>query len=291
LKSEQQDIGPKNISVLTTMQQLTIEYEHSTIFYLKGGTGADVLLCLHGFGEQAKSFDFLESYLGRSFTIYAIDFPWHGQTEWRKTLTFPTNGMIQILEQIIDQYDSRKIHLLCYSMGGRVALSLLERIPNKIERAVLLAPDGLKVNFWYWLATQTWLGNGLFKITMRNPDWFAWLVDMMNRFGWINISVAKFVHAYIDNKKMRDDLYHIWTTMRKFRPHLKKVKQNINAHHIPVHLLFGEFDRVILAEKGYQFQKGVKEFVSVDVLKSGHQLLREKHVDAIVKALRPQHLK
>lgn len=265
------------------MERLFLEYEHSTFSYLKGGNGKEILLCLHGFGEDAESFSFLENHLGDRFTIYAPDFPWHGQTQWRKTLTFSTKGMMQLMEQMTGT--NQKIHLLCYSMGGRVGLSFLERIPQQIEKAVLLAPDGLKVNFWYWLATQTWLGNGLFRFTMKYPQWFAWIVDLLKRFGWINMSVAKFVHAYIDNQQMRDDLYRIWTTMRKFRPQLQQVKYNIVKHHIPVHLLFGEFDRVILAENGYKFQKGADDLVSVEVLKSGHQVMREKHADAIVKAL------
>jgi pimeloyl-ACP methyl ester carboxylesterase len=243
------------------------------------------LLCLHGFGEEAETFSFLEKHLGNIFTIYAIDFPWHGQTAWNQSLTFSASGMIQVLKQMINDFEHKKITLLCYSMGGRVGLSLLQRIPNNIQKAVLLAPDGLKVSFWYWLATQTWLGNGLFKYTMRYPFWFAWMVDVLKRFGWINMSVAKFVHAYIDDKKMRDDLYHIWTTMRKFRPQLEKVKSNIAQHQIPVHLVFGEFDRVILAENGYHFQKGVENCVSVHVIKSGHQLLKGKHAELICNFL------
>jgi HKD family nuclease len=76
--------------------------------------------------------------------------------------------------------------------------------------------------------------------------------------------------------------------MRKFRPHLKKVKQNIDAHKIPVHLVFGEFDRVILPVNGYKFQKGAEMMISVDILKSGHQLLKEKHAAVIVNLLTQQ---
>jgi hypothetical protein len=45
-------------------------------------------------------------------------------------------------------------------------------MPEQIEKLVLLAPDGLKVNFWYWLATQTWLGKNSFCFTMKHPGWF-----------------------------------------------------------------------------------------------------------------------
>ncbi len=173
-------------------------------------------------------------------------------------------------------------------MGGRVCLSLLERIPEKITKAVLLAPDGLKVNSWYKLATQTWLGNGLFKYTMRYPQWFGWIVDIQKRMKWINPSVAKFVHYYIDDKKMRDDLYHIWTTMRKFRPKLWQIQKNIAQHQIPVHLVFGSYDRVILSKHGAVFQKGAEKHITVDVLPTGHQLLREKQAGFIISLLKDE---
>lgn len=267
------------------MQRFFITLEQTTFSYLKGGSGEKLLICLHGFGEAAASFEFLERHLGETFTIYALDFPWHGQTVWKNKLTFPVKEMIQVMERIIDNFKENKIHLLCYSMGGRVGLSLLQRLPHKIEKAVFLAPDGLKVNFWYWLATQTWAGNGLFRITMQNPKWFAWMVDVLQRSGWINRSVAKFVHTYIDDRKMRDDLYRIWTTMRKFRPQLGQVKMNIKEHNIPVHFVFGEYDRVILAENGFRFQNGLEALVGVEVIKSGHQLLKEKHADVIKRLL------
>ena len=267
------------------MERKFITYQHSTFSYLTGGDGKKILLCLHGFGEDAETFSFLEQYLKDEFTLFAIDLPWHGQTKWQKTHTFPVKGMIELLALIIPDFSNRSIHLLGYSMGGRVCLSLLDQIPAKISKAILLAPDGLKVNSLFKLATQTWLGNGLFKYTMRYPQWFGWMVDILKRFNRINPSVAKFVHYYIDDEKMRNDLYRIWTTMRKFRPKLPHIQKNIAHHRIPVHLVFGSYDRVILSKYGYTFQKGIEDCVTVAVLPTGHQLLREKQAAFIISLL------
>lgn len=243
------------------------------------------MLCLHGFGEEAASFSFLENQLADKYTIYAIDLPWHGETVWNSKLNFPVNSLTGLLEQLIPGFSSRSIHLLCFSMGGRVGLSLLEHIPQKTEKAVLLAPDGLHINGWYWLATQTWLGNRLFKYTMKHPHWFGFIVDLMNRRKWVNSSVAKYVHHYIDEQKVRDDLYRIWTTMRKFKPKLQLVKGNLAKHHIQLHLVFGSYDRVIPAKKGYSFQKGSEEWVHVHEVQSGHRLLTDKHAAFIISLL------
>ncbi len=114
--------------------------------------GSPSIIFLHGFGEEAETFSFLEKKISDVYTIYVIDLPWHGETKWKNKLTFPVKEFIGLLEQMIPDFNNRNIHLLCFSMGGRVGLSLLERIPQKIEKAVLLAPDGLNVNGWYWLS-------------------------------------------------------------------------------------------------------------------------------------------
>ena len=267
------------------MEQHFISWQNATISYLKGGKGKKIVLCLHGFGEEAATFSFLEKHLADDFTIYAIDLPWHGKTDWNNQLTFPVSDLIELLTNMITDYEHRKLHLLCYSMGGRIGLSLLQHIPHKIEWAVLLAPDGLQMNGWYWLATQTSLGNKLFRVTMNNPKWFGSMTDWLNRRKWINSSVAKYIHHYIDDQKVRDDLYRIWTTMRKFRPRLNQIKTSLQQHHTPVHLVFGEYDRIILAKYGYRFQQGAADLIYVHVVSSGHQLLREKHAALIISLL------
>ena len=269
------------------MQRFFIDTANGRLSWLKGGTGGKVLLCLHGFGETASSFSFLEEHIGNEYTMYAPDFPWHGATEWQADLPFQPVDLIDVLQQMIPNFSQQPLHLLGYSMGGRVALSLLELIPLQIEQVVLLAPDGLRLNFWYWLATQTRAGNRLFRFTMRHSGWFASMVNLLRRIGWVNPSVARFVHLYIDDQKIRTNLYHIWTTMRRFKPRLQHLQQQINQHQIPVQLLFGAYDRIIPAALGKRLKQDAPAWVSCTELKAGHQLLRPQHTAAILTCLLP----
>src|SRR5438477_13115821 len=89
-----------------------------------------------------------------------------------------------------------KITLMGFSLGGRMALALYEKMSPSVERLVLLAPDGLKVNFWYWLSTQTWIGNRLFLFTMNHPSWFFSFLKGLNKLKLVNVSIFKFVNYY-----------------------------------------------------------------------------------------------
>ena len=273
------------------MNPLLYKYKNSTIGYYRFGTGPKPVVCFHGFGEDASLFVFLNKYAGNQFTFYSIDLPFHGKTEWKDGLTFDIADLRQIVEEILNQTSFNlqtlnfKPTLLCFSLGGRIALSLYQVMPEKIEKLVLLAPDGLKVNFWYWLATQTWLGNKFFALTMKKPGWFFGLLKLMNKLKLINASIFKFVKHYIGDTEVRRLLYAHWTTLRKLTPNLHIIKNQIRENKTPVRLIYGKHDRIILSSVGEKFKRGIEQQCTLSVIHSGHQILHEKHIEEILPAL------
>jgi hypothetical protein len=158
-------------------------------------------------------------------------------------------------------------------------------MPSQIERLVLLAPDGLKVNFWYWLSTQTWIGNKLFVFTMNHPGWFFGLLKLLNKLKLVNASIFKFVNYYIGDMEARKQLYARWVSLRKIKPDLKQIKSFVHSNKTPVRLIYGKHDRIILSSVGEKFRKGIEEHCTISVIHSGHQVLHEKHVQEILPAL------
>lgn len=291
------------------MKEEFITYRSSRIRYCRWGKGDRILLCFHGYGEQAAGFSILETALGERFTILAIDLPFHGRTEWNEGIDFRPAQLIEIIQSIIAEVKAgpdildggQRWTLFGYSMGGRIALSVLESLPQQVARLVLLAPDGLTVNGWYWLATQTWLGNRLFRWTMRHPEWlFCWL-RLGDKLGLVNKSIYKFARHYIDDSEVRWELYLRWTTMRAFRPSLKEISRIIGQYAIPVKICYGRFDRVIRRAGGDRFcRRQAKEATAVSVdgsgpgetplcevimLPGGHRLLEPAFVASLTEAI------
>ncbi|WP_205508256.1 alpha/beta fold hydrolase [Longitalea arenae] len=269
------------------MQKAFLPYRSSQIHYCWFGAGEKIVLCLHGYGESKESFLFLEKALSAAYTVIAIDLPFHGETQWHEGLLFSTADLVAITQALLVKHGSEKtrLTLLGYSMGGRVALQLLQLIPGKIEKLVLLAPDGLKVNFWYWLATQTFIGNRLFAFTMKHPAWFFSLLQAGNRLQLINQSVLKFTRYYIHDTRVRRLLYERWTGMRAIKPDLAYIKKLIKTHQLPVRLLYGQYDRIIRHERGEKFRKGIESFCTLHIIQTGHQVLQEKHAYQILQLI------
>ena len=111
----------------------------------------------------------------------------------------------------------------------------------------MLAPDGLKMNFWYWLSTQTWAGNKFFHFTMKHPGWFLGFLKMLNKLKLVNASVFKFVNSYIGDAELRRILYARWTTLRKLKPGVKLIKSLARENGIQVRMVYGKHDRIILS--------------------------------------------
>lgn len=269
------------------MHAARITFRSSSIHYLYAGTGPEVVICFHGYGESAHSFECLQKQLSPEvYTIIAIDLPFHGDTYWKEGSPFQVTDLAAILQDIGQtRFPGRSPFILIgYSMGGRVALSLCQQIPGQIKKVILLAPDGLKLNFWYWLATQSRAGNRLFHFTMEHPRWFTWILQLGNRLGLINQSIFKFTRQYIHDRAVRRQLYNRWMGMRRFRPSLPLIKAHIRAHRLAVHLVYGQYDRIIRHETGEKFRKGMEEACFLHILPTGHQVLQEKNA-ALIKEI------
>lgn len=268
------------------MQSGFFNYRSSVVHYRFGGQGAQPLVCFHGYGESSANFDFLEKHLGASHLIVAIDLPFHGQTQWKETdldaqlLSDITLALLTHLNA-----DASNIQLAGFSMGGRMALCILQQIPERISTLVLLAPDGLTVNFWYWVSTQTAVGNALFRLTMRRPGWFLGMLRASNKLRIINQSIYKFVEYYIHDDIVRKELYERWTGLRNCTPSMKQIRRLIPQHGIRVRLLYGRYDRIISHERGSRLFSNLPN-CSIRVLDCGHQVLHQKNAAAIGEAVR-----
>ncbi|HUR66243.1 MAG TPA: alpha/beta hydrolase [Chitinophagaceae bacterium] len=268
-----------------------LHFKNSFINYYRYGNGPKQLVCFHGYAEEAKAFGFLEKYIGGQYTLYSIDLPFHGKTDWKEGLDLSTSDLAHIVEEITNiksdvlRAPGSRLSLMGFSLGGRMALGLYQSMPARVDQLILLAPDGLKVNFWYWLSTQTRLGNKFFSFTMKRPGWFFRFLKLLNKLRLVNTSIFKFVNFYIGNKEVRELLYARWTTLRKIKPGIKKIKSAILQHGTPVQLIYGKYDRIILSSVGEKFKKGIEDHCSLSVIASGHQVLHERHAEDIKRSL------
>lgn len=219
--------------------------------------------------------------------MICIDLPFHGKTNWNENLLFTIGELIAIMEGIAQEQKRAlsRFSIAGFSLGGRVAIALVPFMARQIDKLLLMAPDGIIVNFWYWLSTQNAAGNRLFKFTMNHPYWLITLIKTANRFGLVNRSIYKFSMAQVEDQQARKDLYRRWTIMRRFNCARTELKHLISDNKIAIEMIYGKHDRVMLVKTGIKFQTGIEDLCNITVLPCGHQVLHPKNAATIVTLL------
>jgi pimeloyl-ACP methyl ester carboxylesterase len=259
-----------------------ITYQHSVIHYRYSGEGPESVICFHGFGTFARTFDWLAAHVPEHRFI-AFDLPCHGDTQWNDGNTFTPEQLLEIID-LCPHLSSDRFSLLGYSMGGRVSLHLLQLAPHRVSELILLAPDGLHQNPWYWFSTQTALGNRFFKYVMTKPDRFVTTLHRASKYNLVNKGILKFVERYMEDRHVRELVYTVWTMFRRFKPNLTRIANEINRRNIPVVLIYGKYDSIIPLAPGEQFFHRITGRKRMEILETGHQILHVRNAPYIADA-------
>lgn len=264
--------------------QDTILYNGSTIHYLRYGRGDKVLLAMHGYGDHANLFSILKRSLEAHYTIYAIDLPWHGRTQWQAD-GFTPQDIVAIIDILLQKAKVNQFSLMGFSMGGRLVLSVLPHFSQQIERLFLVAPEGLSKRRLYGIdLLPKWFRNwvkGLFK----SPEWFFRLLRFVRRIGLIREFEYEFMFRHFHRNDRRKRLLDTWVSLADFKLNKSIILAEINNHSIPTFLYFGNKDRIVPPKSGVQFAKNNNN-IKLTILKSTHKLINSQLNDCLANDLK-----
>ena len=175
------------------------------------------VLAFHGFGRTGADFHVFEAALGDFATIHAFDLPFHGDSpspSERAGQPFTPAELRDHFTAFLDHIGAEKAMLIGYSLGGRVALSLLETMPERIARAVLIAPDGLKPRPWYRrLADSPW-GRARYRRFIEHPERVHFIINTLHRLGLLRDKLHRFIIGQTDSIHKRRLLHDVWLSFR-----------------------------------------------------------------------------
>lgn len=265
---------------------IRLTYKNSDIHVVVFGHGSRTLLAFHGFGESGSAFLALEPALASTYTVYALDLPYHGNTMWRETAHFSTADLHDILLLLLDRIQVSTFDLLGFSMGGKCAMYATKFFADRVEVLWLLASDGIRTNRMYNIAVYPWWGRHLFKTTIDHPGWFFGIVHAAHKLKAISPWLKKFTMNHMDTREKRLRLYNTWISMSTFNPDLQKVRSTIMQHHITTCLIFGKRDEVIPPDVGADFAAGLPKahFFAID---RGHYFI-DQRLNPVLEDILPQ---
>ena len=103
------------------------------------GEGPDVLL-LHGLGGAKSSFFDAAATLSRRYRVHALDLPGFGASSKPTTAPYSARWFAETVLAAMDELGIARAHVVGNSMGGRIAIELGLRNPDRVTSLALLCP-------------------------------------------------------------------------------------------------------------------------------------------------------
>ncbi len=264
-----------------------INFGERRLHYIKAGNGAKLLVAFHGYGNDALLFHNFFAILGNDYTTVSIDLPFHSQSHWPEGGLFTKEDLALLIHSLLKEFKKDKLSILGYSLGGRVCLNILELLPEKIEQAVLIAPDGLVLSQFYFFVTRTWLGKKMFSKFLNGSIRYNGYIDWVHERGWLDPSRHKFLMKYLSDERSRKFILKVWPAMRYLLPDITKTQTNIKKHNIPVDIFMGKYDRVIPVKNAVKFKKQIPQ-IHLHILDKGHLMFDANSITQIAGSLLSQ---
>lgn len=250
----------------------TLKVGDVTWSYLDAGAGNELWLAFHGYGQEAEiMLHFMQS-LRPDARILSFDLPLHGQTTIRKNRPLSIGDVGELLGTALREVSHTRCSVAGFSLGGKMVLKMVEMTPAKIDRMLLIAPDGLKTNLLYWFVTHTWLGRMLFQLVIIFPAPVLMVSRTLATLGLLHKRIHQFVSSQLKTREKREKVLKTWITFRDVKPSLDQVRKRIWRYGIKPTLVFGKHDRVIHPKLGKKLSGDNCKTAQLILLDTGHNL-------------------
>jgi pimeloyl-ACP methyl ester carboxylesterase len=244
--------------------------------YQKHGTGKNVHLLFHGFGQTMKAYSHFLPLINEDDTYIIFDMFYHGQSSWKSVNQKLTKEIWrEILVELMKKEGFENFHLIGYSMGGKFCLITFELFPCHVKSMILMAPDGIKTGFWYNMATFPGILNKLFKHVVFHPDRFFKTMDVLHNIGLLQSSLIKFVKSHMNSRTKRAQIYFTWNVFKPLKPELNHIITMLQFNKVPVFLFTGTYDMMITTKNLSRFSSKIPQIKSIE-LPCGHNTLIEE---------------
>jgi len=135
-----------------------------------GPRDAPAIVLIHGFGASLQTWDAWAQCLSRRWRVVRVDLPGSGLSPPDPAGDYKDARSIQMLVALMDQLGLRRASIVGHSIGGRIAWSFAARHPERMNRLVLVAPDGFaSPGFDYGKAPAVPVMLGLMRYVLPKP--------------------------------------------------------------------------------------------------------------------------
>ena len=215
------------------------------------------LVMLHGWGQSLKNLQPLGELLSDNAQVHLIDLPGFGLSKAPPEAW----SSFQYADHIIHYLDQHKIEQCCllgHSFGGKVAMSLAVRYPDRVKRLILMGSSGLKRR-----------RAGKERMRFKLINYFGKAVKMLDK-----VTKTDFFRKWFSPKFGSADYLQADPKMRAIL--VKSVNEDMSKYlaeiKAPTLLLWGRDDQETPLEVAERLKKSIKNSQLVVFDEKGHYI-------------------
>lgn len=107
-----------------------------------GPGNAPAVIMLHGFGSSLHTWETWAGSFGDAFRVIRFDLPGSGLSPPDSTGDYSDARSLQLLAALMDRLGVPHASLVGNSIGGRIAWTFAAENPSRVDKLVLISPDG-----------------------------------------------------------------------------------------------------------------------------------------------------
>ncbi len=216
----------------------------------------DPFLILHGWGVGKSSWENIQNILSKHFKVIVFDFPGFGSSG-----PIPSAWDVQkfsdFVLELAEKLNLEKFYLLGQSFGGRVAVKLAAKHPQKIKKLILVDAAGIKPK----KTAGKKLCNSLAKIFKK----FEWLPGY-NLFKKAFYCIILGKTDYLEAKGTKKGSY-LKVVEEDLTPYLEKID-------VETLVVWGKKDKITPLQDAYLMNRKIKNS-KLKLIDCGHRPHRE----------------
>lgn len=242
-----------------------------------GPRDASAIILIHGFGASLQTWDAWADGLSRKHRVIRFDLPGSGLSVPDPAADYTDARSIELLLALMDHLGLPRASIAGHSIGGRIAWTFAATHPDRVDRLVLVAPDGFaSPGFEYGKAPEVPSVLGLMRYVLPKP-----LLRM-------NLKPAYANPAFLDDALL-DRYYDLILAPGARQAMLDRMRQTVlvdprpllAAIRAPTLLVWGERDAMIPFANSNDYLKALPDARLVSFPAAGHLPQEEAAADSL----------
>lgn len=202
---------------------------------------APAIVFVHGFGASLHTWEPWAQALKDDFRVVRFDLPGSGLSAPDPDRDYGDARSVALLAALMDRLGLARAHVVGHSIGGRIAWAFAARHPARVDRLVLVAPDGFaSPGFEYGQAPEVPAGYRLMRHVLPRPLLRMSLAPAYGDPAALSDAVVQRYHDLITGPGVRDALLD-----RMAQTVLVEPSPTLRLIAAPTLLIWGDRDAVI----------------------------------------------